>query len=180
MVKVVSEGNEPMRVILHTLASGLIAKAQGGSATGGAAGGLVAGVMNSSDKLSQMFFGKSVSELSEDEKMLVVNIVTLAGAAAGGAVDGRVGVVSGASAGRTEVENNALSDGKKPSVNIYSINPMRPNVLDGDGDPLKAGGGGIAKTSIHKGQQKKHVPGTNEYKIASEAGLNKSIITVPA
>lgn len=109
MVKVVSEGNEPMRVILHTLASGLIAKAQGGSAIGGAAGGLAAGVMSSSDKLSQMFFDKSVSELSEDEKMLVANIVTLAGAVAGGAVDGRVGVVSGASAGRVEVENNTLS-----------------------------------------------------------------------
>jgi filamentous hemagglutinin len=102
-----------MRVILHTLASGLIAKAQGGSAIGGAAGGLAAGVMSSSDKLSQMFFGKSVSELSEDEKMLVANIVTLAGAVAGGAVDGRVDVVSGASAGRTEVENNYLSDKQK-------------------------------------------------------------------
>ena len=32
--------------------------------------------------------------------------------------------------------------------------------------------------SINQGQQNKHVPGTNEYKIASEAGLNKSIITV--
>jgi filamentous hemagglutinin len=118
MVKVVSEGNEPMRVILHTLASGLIAKAQGGSATGGAAGGLAAGVMSSSDKLSQMFFGKSVSELSEDEKMLVANIVTLAGAVAGGAVDGRVGVVSGASAGRTEVENNYLSVSEKSELEI--------------------------------------------------------------
>ncbi|MCJ7926548.1 MAG: VENN motif pre-toxin domain-containing protein [Pantoea vagans] len=41
--------------------------------------------------------------------MLIANIVTLAGAAAGGAVDGSAGVGSGASAGRTEVENNALS-----------------------------------------------------------------------
>lgn len=34
----VSQGNEPMRVLLHTLATGVIAKAQGGSAIGGAAG----------------------------------------------------------------------------------------------------------------------------------------------
>ncbi|WP_407830019.1 polymorphic toxin type 50 domain-containing protein [Trabulsiella odontotermitis] len=31
---------------------------------------------------------------------------------------------------------------------------------------------------MNKGQQNKHVPGTNEYKIASEAGLNKSTLSV--
>ncbi|KTQ45416.1 hypothetical protein NS31R_07585 [Enterobacter cancerogenus] len=31
---------------------------------------------------------------------------------------------------------------------------------------------------MNKGQQNKHLPGTNEYKIASEAGLNKSVLTV--
>ncbi|MDU6434742.1 MAG: polymorphic toxin type 50 domain-containing protein, partial [Pantoea sp.] len=36
----------------------------------------------------------------------------------------------------------------------------------------------VAKPSINQGQQNKHVPGTNEYKIASEAGLNKSVLTV--
>ncbi|WHU85642.1 DNA/RNA non-specific endonuclease [Pantoea agglomerans pv. betae] len=98
-----------MRVLLHTLASGLIAKAQGGSAIGGAAGGLTAGMLSYNDKLSHLLFGKDVSELSADDKMLIANIVTLAGATAGGAVDGSAGVGSGASAGRTEVENNALS-----------------------------------------------------------------------
>ncbi|MEN4715812.1 hemagglutinin repeat-containing protein [Pantoea agglomerans] len=109
MVKQVSQGNEPMRVLLHTLASGLIAKAQGGSAIGGAAGGLTAGMLSYNDALSHLLYGKDVSELSADDKMLIANIVTLAGAAAGGAVDGSAGVGSGASAGRTEVENNALS-----------------------------------------------------------------------
>ncbi|WP_397323871.1 hemagglutinin repeat-containing protein [Pantoea agglomerans] len=109
MVKQVSQGNEPMRVLLHTLASGLIAKAQGGSAIGGAAGGLTAGMLSYNDALSHLLYGKDASELSADDKMLIANIVTLAGAAAGGAVDGSAGVGSGASAGRTEVENNALS-----------------------------------------------------------------------
>ncbi|MEK9495582.1 polymorphic toxin type 50 domain-containing protein [Photorhabdus sp. P32] len=36
-----------------------------------------------------------------------------------------------------------------------------------------------SNVSINQGQQNKHIPGTNEYKIASDAGLNKSIITVP-
>ncbi|WP_081325946.1 hemagglutinin repeat-containing protein [Pantoea agglomerans] len=109
MVKQVSQGNEPMRVLLHTLASGLIAKAQGGSAIGGVAGGLTAGMLSYNDALSHLLYGKDASELSADDKMLIANIVTLAGAAAGGAVDGSAGVDSGASAGRIEVENNALS-----------------------------------------------------------------------
>ncbi|MBK0093653.1 hemagglutinin repeat-containing protein, partial [Erwinia sp. S59] len=109
MVKQVSQGNEPMRVLLHTLASGLIAKAQGGSTIGGAAGGLTAGLLSYNDALSHLLYGKDASALSADEKMLVANIVTLAGAAAGGAVDGSAGVGSGASAGRTEVENNTLT-----------------------------------------------------------------------
>jgi filamentous hemagglutinin len=110
MVKQVSQDNEPLRILLHTLASGLIAKAQGGSVAGGAAGGLTAGLMGYNDALSKLLFGREPSELSADEKMLIANIVTLAGAATGGAVDGSAGIGSGASAGRTEVENNYLSD----------------------------------------------------------------------
>ncbi|MGC1019606.1 hemagglutinin repeat-containing protein [Pantoea agglomerans] len=113
MVKQVSQGNEPMRVLLHTLASGLIAKAQGGSTIGGVAGGLTAGMLSYNDALSHLLYGKDASELSADDKMLIANIVTLAGAAAGGAVDGSAGVGSGASAGRTEVENNYLSSTEK-------------------------------------------------------------------
>ncbi|EEC0439593.1 hypothetical protein AH715_005354, partial [Salmonella enterica subsp. enterica] len=61
---------------------------------------------------------------------------------------------------------------------IYDINPMLKIGVEGaDGDLLK-GGGGIAKYTINKGQQNKHIEGTNEYKIASEANLNKSILTV--
>ncbi|MFP2469243.1 polymorphic toxin type 50 domain-containing protein [Pseudescherichia vulneris] len=64
------------------------------------------------------------------------------------------------------------------SLDIIDINPLfnsTAKVLDENGEPQKGGGG---KTSINKGQQNKHVPGTNEFKIASEAGLNKSVLTV--
>lgn len=118
MVKQVSQGNEPVRVLLHTLASGLIAKAQGGSAIGGAAGGLTAGMLSYNDALSHLLYGKDASELSADDKMLIANIVTLAGATAGGTVDGSAGVGSGAFAGRTELENNSLSgDYARATVN---------------------------------------------------------------
>jgi len=66
-------------------------------------------MLSYNDALSHLLYGKDASELSADDKMLIANIVTLAGATAGGAVDGSAGVGSGASAGRTEVENNALT-----------------------------------------------------------------------
>ncbi len=40
-----------------------------------------------------------------------------------------------------------------------------------------AGSGSVSNVSINQGQQNKHIPGTNEYKIASDVGLNKSTIT---
>ena len=50
--------------------------------------------------------------------------------------------------------------------------------MDENGDPLK-GGGGIAKYTINKGQQNKHIEGTNEYKTAAaSSGSQRSILTV--
>lgn len=71
MVKYASDntqGGEPMRVLLHTLVSGLIAKAQGGSVAGGAAGGFTAAMLGHNDALSKLMFGKAVGDLTEDQK----------------------------------------------------------------------------------------------------------------
>lgn len=65
-------------------------------------------MLSYNDALSHLLYGREVSELSADDRMLIAKIVTLAGATAGGAVDGSAGVGSGASAGRTEVKNNYL------------------------------------------------------------------------
>ncbi|MGC1008256.1 VENN motif pre-toxin domain-containing protein [Pantoea agglomerans] len=70
-------------------------------------------MLSYNDALSHLLYGKDASKLSADDKMLVANIVTHAGATAGGAVDGNSGVGSGASASRTEVENNYLSSTEK-------------------------------------------------------------------
>nr|WP_241597633.1 polymorphic toxin type 50 domain-containing protein [Rosenbergiella epipactidis] len=40
------------------------------------------------------------------------------------------------------------------------------------------GSGSASKITINQGQQNKHIPGSNEYKIATDAGLNKSVLTV--
>lgn len=109
MIKQASGDNDAMRILLHTLASGLIARAQGGSVAGAAAGGFTAAALGTNDALSKLFFGKEAALLTADEKQLIANIVTLAGAGVGGAVGGGTGAGSGGSAARTEVENNTLS-----------------------------------------------------------------------
>ncbi len=109
MIKQASGDNDAMRILLHTLASGLIAKAQGGSVAGAAAGGFTAAALGTNDALSKLFFGKEAALLTADEKQLIANIVTLAGAGVGGAVGAGTGAGSGGSAARTEVENNSLS-----------------------------------------------------------------------
>lgn len=49
---------------------------------------------------------------------------------------------------------------------------------DADCDLLK-GGGGSCKFTNNKGQQNKHIEGTNEYKTAaSSSGSQRSILTV--
>ncbi|WP_289367882.1 hemagglutinin repeat-containing protein [Pantoea stewartii] len=109
MIKQASGDNDAMRILLHTLASGLIARAQGGSVAGAAAGGFTAAALGTNDALSKLFFGKEAALLTADEKQLIANIVTLAGAGVGGAVGAGTGAGSGGSAARTEVENNTLS-----------------------------------------------------------------------
>ncbi|EJG2181220.1 VENN motif pre-toxin domain-containing protein, partial [Enterobacter sp. ESY66] len=68
---------------------------------------------------------------------------TYPGIAGGLAGENTAGAATGAAAGKNSVENNALGDKDKLPVNIFDINPLKPNVLDADGDPLT--GGGAAK-----------------------------------
>ncbi|MCT4713943.1 polymorphic toxin type 50 domain-containing protein [Enterobacteriaceae bacterium H18W14] len=81
------------------------------------------------------------------------------------------------------VENNALGDddakklGLRP-VKPIEINPLKIGMLDEDGNVNATGEKVVKPPTINKGQQNKHIPGSNEYKIASEAGLNKSTLTV--
>ena len=176
--------DEGSKAIAHAIAGAVVAELQGRNALAGAAGA-VAGEQAANILLAQMFPGKSAADLTEEEKQTISAFSTLAAGLAGGiAGDSSASVLTGAQAGKNAVENNALSDdeeeikslhGNRP-IKVIPINPLTPNVLDADGDPLK--GGGIGKFTINKGQQNKHLPGTNEYKIASEAGLNKSVLTV--
>ncbi len=162
-------------VVAHAILGGAVAALQGNSAAAGAAGA-AAGELAAKAIAGMLYPGVTdLSTLTEAQKQTVSTLATISAGMAGGlAGDSTASAVAGAQAGKNAAENNSLSKKDK----IFDINPMLKIGIEGaDGDPLK-GGGGIGKFTINKGQQNKHLLGTNEYKIASEAGLNKSILTV--
>jgi filamentous hemagglutinin len=176
LIKEPTEGNTAVNAIAHAILGGAVAAMQGNSAAAGAAG--AASGELAARAIAGMLYPdvKDLSTLTEEQKQTVSSLASISAGIAGGLAGGdTASATAGASAGKNAAENNALSKKDK----IFDINPMlKIGIEDTDGDLLK-GGGGVAKPSINKGQQNKHVPGTNEYKIASEAGLNKSILSVP-
>ncbi|MFJ5378905.1 hemagglutinin repeat-containing protein, partial [Pectobacterium sp. CHL-2024] len=106
LVKDVSAGSEPARIALHTALGAVLAHTQGGSAAGGAAGGLVSSA--GADVLTSLLYPEvKKGELSAEQKQLIANLVTIAGAGAGGIAGGNLaGAGSGANTAKNEVENN--------------------------------------------------------------------------
>nr|WP_233957219.1 hemagglutinin repeat-containing protein [Pectobacterium versatile] len=106
LVKDVSAGSEPARIALHTALGAVLAHTQGGSAAGGAAGGLVSAA--GADVLTHLLYPEvKKGELSAEQKQLIANLVTIAGAGAGGLAGGNLaGAGSGANTAKNEVENN--------------------------------------------------------------------------
>lgn len=172
--------NDAAKAIAHAILGGVTAALQGNNsaagAVGGASGELIAGA------IAKVLYPdvKDLSTLTEDQKQTLSTLASISSGMAGGIVGGdTAGAATGAAAGKNASENNSLS---KDKPGIFDINPMLKIGIEGADGELLLGGGGIGKgkASINKGQQNKHIPGTNEYKIASEAGLNKSTLSVSA
>ncbi|QCR06898.1 hypothetical protein EH206_10035 [Brenneria nigrifluens DSM 30175 = ATCC 13028] len=110
LVKEVSQDNESARIALHTVLGAFLAQAQGGSAAGGAVGGLVSSA--GAQALTALLYpGVKGEELTGEQKELIANLITLAGAGAGGLIDGNLtGAGSGANTAKNEVENNYLKE----------------------------------------------------------------------
>ncbi len=109
LVKDVSEGNEPARIALHTALGAVLAHTQGGNAVGGATGGLVSSA--GAEVLANLLYPEAKKGgLSAEQKQLIANLMTIAGAGAGGLTSGNLaGAGSGANVAKNEVENNSLS-----------------------------------------------------------------------
>jgi len=108
LVKQISGGdndNVALRTILHSALGAFLARAQGGDAVSGAAGGATAVIF------TRIFYpGIKTEALTEEQKQIIDNLVVIAGSTAGGLASGSLsGVGSGANTAKNEVENNSLS-----------------------------------------------------------------------
>ncbi|WP_323644867.1 VENN motif pre-toxin domain-containing protein, partial [Pectobacterium versatile] len=130
LVKDVSAGSEPARIALHTALGAVLAHTQGGSAAGGAAGGLVSAA--GADVLTHLLYPEvKKGELSAEQKQLIANLVTIAGAGAGGLAGGNLaGAGSGANTAKNEVENNSLRGDKARELVKESAEWWKQQVRD--------------------------------------------------
>ena len=97
------------KVAVHAVVNAALAAAQNQSALAGAAGAATAEIVGI---IATQMYGKPVSELDETQKQTVSTLATLAAGLAGGLTGGSTAdTVTAAQAGKTTVENNALTAG---------------------------------------------------------------------
>ncbi|MGU3528704.1 hemagglutinin repeat-containing protein [Raoultella planticola] len=115
------------KVAAHAVVNAALAAAQNQSALAGAAGAATAEIVGI---IATQMYGKPVSELDETQKQTVSTLATLAAGLAGGLTGGSTAdTVTAAQAGKTTVENNALSDiaeqlatGQSPADKLDKLN----------------------------------------------------------
>ncbi|MNG65602.1 hypothetical protein D3C79_238700 [compost metagenome] len=119
--------DEASRAMAHAVVGAVVAQARGNSAAAGAAGA-VSGELMAQLVMSQLYPGKGVSELTEDQKQTISTLGTLAAGLAGGLAGGdTAGVVAGGQAGKNAVENNLLS-----TTSSTKWDELAEKVLQGD------------------------------------------------
>jgi filamentous hemagglutinin len=165
--------NDTAKAIAHALLGGAVASLQGNSAAAGAAGAL-SGELAAHAIIDALYPGKDASDLSESDKQLVSNLVTIAAGLAGNMAGGDSrSTIAGAQAGKNAAENNALSKKDK----IFDINPMlKIGIEDTDGDLLK-GGGGIAKgiVPLGRGSTGRTTPNSLGEKLSMEQAMSNPV-----
>ncbi|MGC9731169.1 hemagglutinin repeat-containing protein [Escherichia coli] len=133
------------RVAAHAVVNAALAVAQGKNALAGAAGAATGEVVG---MIATQMYGKPVNELSETEKQTVSTLATVAAGLAGGLVgDSGASAVAGAQAGKTTVENNALSFGDGFESNAAAATSWNKYAVDNNLTPeqTQAGLDKIAK-----------------------------------
>ncbi|NTX80779.1 filamentous hemagglutinin N-terminal domain-containing protein [Serratia proteamaculans] len=116
-IKAKTQGNTAANAAAHAVAGALVALVSGNNvaagAVGAASGELAAKI------ISEQYYGKDPSALTEAEKENVSALSQLAAGLAGGLVaDSTAGAVGGSVAGKTAVENNYLSVSEKTEFEI--------------------------------------------------------------
>ena len=107
-----TDGNPQAQAIAHAVVGAVTSYAAGNNALAGAAGA-VSGELMAKLVMTQLYPGKTTSELTETEKQTISTLGTLAAGLAGGLTgNSTADAVSGAQTGKNAVENNSLSGDK--------------------------------------------------------------------
>ncbi|HFT7228016.1 TPA: hemagglutinin repeat-containing protein [Enterobacter chengduensis] len=166
------DDNTAAKTIAHAILGGAVAALQGNSVAAGAAGAVTGEL--AAKAIAGMLYPdvKDLSKLSEEQKQTVSALATISAGMAGGlAGDSAASAVAGAQGGKNAVENNSLGDKDKLPVDIFDINPLKPNVLDADGDPLK-GGGGKGILPLGRGSTGRTTPNSLGEKLSMEQAMS--------
>ncbi|MES4611338.1 VENN motif pre-toxin domain-containing protein [Ewingella sp. CoE-038-23] len=108
-VKKATEGDPTANIAGHALAGAVIAYLQGRSVSGGAAGA-AGGELAARAIMAEIYPGRSVESLSNDEKSNIRALSLLAAGLAGGIADSSLNAAgTGAVGGKVTVENNNLA-----------------------------------------------------------------------
>ncbi|MFW0826430.1 hemagglutinin repeat-containing protein [Cronobacter dublinensis] len=114
--KQIGEDNIAANAVAHAIVGGIVAELSGRNGLAGAAGA-ASGELAAKALMTELYPGKTASQLSEEEKQTLSALSTLAAGLAGGVVgDSRDSAFTGAQAGKNAVENNHLNTLEKLSL----------------------------------------------------------------
>ncbi|EOV0678028.1 hemagglutinin repeat-containing protein [Cronobacter dublinensis] len=114
--KQIGEENIAANAIAHAIVGGIVAELSGRNGLAGAAGA-ASGELAAKALMTELYPGKTASQLSEEEKQTLSALSTLAAGLAGGVVgDSSDSAFTGAQAGKNAVENNHLNTLEKLSL----------------------------------------------------------------
>ena len=130
--------NDAARAALHGIVAAALTQLAGGNGAdglkAGAAGAVTASLL--SERLVSALYGKDVSQLTADEKRLVSNLVSIAGAGVGYAAGGEdvSQAAVGANTARVEAENNSLSGDQARAVTKQAAESLKNQVREALGE----------------------------------------------
>ena len=134
-IKSRTEGNTAANAAAHAVAGALVALVSGNNVAAGAAG--AASGELAAKIISEQYYGKAPSALTEAEKQNVSALSQLAAGLAGGLIaDSTAGAVGGSVAGKTAVENNLLGGSEETQTRF--VQEHGKNIASCSTDPGSA------------------------------------------
>nr|ELR5055237.1 VENN motif pre-toxin domain-containing protein [Providencia rettgeri] len=166
IAKNIGEKNKAGRLAAHGIANVALALAKGENAGAQSLGAMTGEAMG---MLSVELYGKTVGELTEDEKATVSAFASLAAGIAGGLVGGDTSSAGNAAeAGKTTVENNALTGVMVKGLEKgYSVCAKNASCLNG-----------LAKLGVNFGLTNDQIENATQAAIAARQGDTTKLQTL--